>query len=52
MSESEPGKVKCPKCGQDVDVIDAEYARHYVVANVVCTMSRREVREEANDNHV
>lgn len=42
----EVGKVTCPKCRQIVDRIDHEYARHYVVATVVCTMSRRELRKE------
>jgi uncharacterized Zn finger protein (UPF0148 family) len=49
---SEPGKVACPKCEQTVDVVDGEYARHYVVMNVICTMSKRELQEEkTNGQH-
>jgi len=40
------GKVKCPKCEQVVDRVDGEYARHYLVATVLCVMSKREIREE------
>lgn len=45
--ETEPlyHEVKCPKCKQIVDRVDNEYARHYVVANVICTGSRREIKE-------
>ena len=50
----EPGKILCPKCGQTVDIVDREYARHYVVANVLCTMALREIGEMTNgleNNH-
>lgn len=40
------GKIKCPKCGQIVDRVDGEYERHYVVANVLCTMALRQIMEE------
>jgi phage FluMu protein Com len=45
--ETEPlyHEVKCPKCKQIVDRVDNEYARHYVIATVVCTASRREIKE-------
>lgn len=46
-----PGKIKCPKCEQVVDRVDREYARHYLIANVVCTMSRREIKEQEDGNH-
>lgn len=41
-----PGKIECPKCEQTVDVVDDEYALHYVVMNVMCTMSKREIDQE------
>lgn len=48
----ESGKVKCPKCEQNVDRVDGEYKTHYLVANVMCTMSKREIKEPADgDNH-
>ena len=37
------GKVLCPKCKAQVDDVDGEFRRHYVVANLVCTMSKREI---------
>lgn len=45
------GKVKCPKCEEMVDLVDGEYRTHYVIANVMCTMSKRELRETPDDNH-
>jgi len=49
----ELGKVRCPKCEEMVDRVDGEYATHYLVANVLCTMSKREILEEeaAPDNN-
>jgi hypothetical protein len=48
----EAGKVKCPKCEQIVDCVDGEYRTHYLVANVMCTMSKREIKESGNgDDH-
>lgn len=47
----EPGKVTCPKCEQVVDVVNGEYARHYVVMNVLCTMALREIQEIEDGNH-
>lgn len=48
----EAGKVQCPKCEQIVDSVDGEYRTHYLVANVMCTMSKREIQEtEDGDNH-
>jgi hypothetical protein len=45
-------KEECPKCGQKVDRVDGEYERHYVVANVICTMSKREIKKRKPDeNH-
>lgn len=41
----ESGKVKCPKCEQTVERVDGEYKTHYLVANVMCTMSKREIKE-------
>jgi len=38
-------EVKCPKCSEIVDRVDGEYARHYVVASIVCSASRREIVE-------
>lgn len=45
--ETEPlyHQAKCPKCKEIVDRVDGEYARHYVVASIVCTGSRREIKE-------
>lgn len=42
----EPGKVECPKCEQTIDRVDGEYGLHYVVMNVICTMSKREIKED------
>lgn len=42
----ERGKILCPKCEQMVDIVDGEYARHYVVLNVLCTMAKREIDQE------
>jgi hypothetical protein len=36
-------EVKCPKCSLIVDRVDGEYERHYVLANILCTASRREI---------
>ena len=36
---------KCPKCSAIVDRVDGEYARHYVVANILCTAALREIKE-------
>lgn len=47
----EPGKILCPKCKQMVDRVDGEYGLHYVVANLTCTMSKRELREEVQDDN-
>lgn len=46
--EQEPlyHEVKCPKCGQIVNRVDGEYERHYVVANIICTSSRREIEKK------
>ena len=38
-------EVKCRKCGEIVDRVDGEYGRHYVVANVLCIASKREIEE-------
>lgn len=38
-------RYQCPKCKQFVDKIDGEYARHYVVATILCTGSLRQVDE-------
>lgn len=46
-----PGKVKCPKCEEIVDRVDGEYALHYLIANVMCTASKREIQETKDDNH-
>lgn len=48
----EPGKIKCPKCEQTVDRVNGEYGRHYVVANVLCTTSLREIKEPKDDQPV
>ena len=45
--EAPVGKIQCPKCRMIVDRVDDEYGRHYVVANLICTMSRREIKGEA-----
>lgn len=45
LPELRAHEVKCPKCGQVVDRVSGEYARHYVVASVLCTASRREIKE-------
>ena len=39
-------QVKCPKCGQIVNQVDKEYERHYVVANIICTSSRRRIEKQ------
>jgi len=39
-------QAKCPKCHEIVDRVDGEYARHYVVASIVCTGARREIKDE------
>jgi uncharacterized C2H2 Zn-finger protein len=46
-TEREPfyHEIKCPKCGGIVDRVNNEYARHYVVANILCTAALREIRE-------
>lgn len=44
------GKIKCPKCGQVVDRVDGEYQRHYVVLNIICTTSMREIHKEPDEN--
>jgi hypothetical protein len=46
--EKEPlfHEVKCPKCSLIVDRVDGEYERHYVVANILCTSSRREIEKK------
>ena len=41
-----PGMVLCPKCGAHVDDVDGEYRRHYVVANLICRNSKREIDYE------
>lgn len=45
------GKVRCPKCEDIVDRVDGEYARHYLVANVLCVMSKRKIEEPEDGNH-
>jgi hypothetical protein len=47
----EQGKVKCRKCEQVVERVDGEYARHYLIANVLCTMSKREIQEPEDGNN-
>jgi hypothetical protein len=42
----EVGKIRCPKCEQLVDIVDDEYALHYVLMNIICTMSKREIDQE------
>jgi hypothetical protein len=39
-------EVECPKCKQIVGRVDGEYERHYVVANIICTSSRREIEKK------
>lgn len=38
-------QVGCPDCGQEVDRVDKEYARHYV-DGILCNMSRRRIAAE------
>ena len=39
-----PGQIVCPDCGQTVDRVDKEYARHYV-DGVLCNKSKRSIVE-------
>jgi hypothetical protein len=49
MDETIPAhQVKCLKCKQIVDRVDGEYARHYVVLNILCTGSLRKINEPAS----